>query len=73
MIPKPALPHVTFSERFTAALDQMQEKLVHLIANAPLLLLALLVVLASVWLGGDVSRRMRILRRISRSNPSMEG
>lgn len=73
MIPKPALPHVTFSERFTAALDQMQEKLVHLIANAPLLLLALLVVLASVWLGGVVSRRMRILRRISRSNPYMEG
>jgi len=73
MISRSALPHATLSERFTAALDQMQEKLVHLIANAPLLLLALLIVLVSVWLGGVISRRMRIVRRISQSNPYMEG
>lgn len=71
--PTPALASATLSERFTTALDQVQEKLVHLIANAPLLLLALLIVLASVWLGGIISRRMRILRRISQSNPYMEG
>lgn len=70
---QPALPHATLSDRFTAALDQVQEKLVHLLASAPLLLLALLIVFLSIWLGGVLSRRMRVLRRISQSNPYMEG
>lgn len=69
----PAPLHSTLSERYSAALDQVQEKLVHLLANAPLLLLALLIVLTSIWLGGVLSRRMRVLRRISQSNPYMEG
>lgn len=59
--------------RFAVALDQMQAKLVQLVANAPLLLVAILIVLASLWLGRVVSRRMRGLRRISRDNPYMDG
>ena len=46
---QPALPHATLSDRFTAALDQVQEKLVHLLASAPLLLLALLQAAGSDW------------------------
>lgn len=61
------------SERFLDALDKVQDKLVHLAASTPLLLVALLIVLAAIWLGGIVSRRMRVLRRISGSNPYMDG
>ena len=60
-------------ERFMAALEQVQDKLLHLVASAPLLLIALLIVLFASWLGGVISRRMRIVKRISSSNPSMEG
>ncbi|GAB1407285.1 hypothetical protein MASR1M8_12040 [Thermomonas brevis] len=61
------------ASRFGEALDLMQAKLVQLIANAPLLLVAVLIVLASLWLGRVVSQRMRGLRRISRDNPYMDG
>lgn len=63
----------SLGERFMAALDQVQDKLLHLVASAPLLLVALLIILFSAWLGRFVSRRMLVLQRISRSNPYMEG
>jgi small-conductance mechanosensitive channel len=59
--------------RFAAALDLMETKLVKLVANAPLLLVAILIVLFSIWLGSFVARRMRVLTRIARSNPYMDG
>jgi small conductance mechanosensitive channel len=61
------------SERFMTALEQVQDKLLHLVASIPLLLIALLIVLFASWLGGVASRRMRIVKRISSSNPYMEG
>lgn len=64
---------VSVSQRFFAALDQVQDKLLHLLASTPLLLVAILIVLASVWLGGVASRHMRILPRISDHNPYMDG
>ena len=63
----------TLHDRFLAALEQVQDKLLHLLANSPLLLVAILIVLGSIWLGGVISRRMHILNRISRSNPYMDG
>lgn len=63
----------SLAERFTTALEQVQDKLLHLVASIPLLLVALLIVLFASWLGGVVSRRMRIVKRISSSNPYMEG
>ena len=68
----PPTPHGLY-ERFLEALEQMQDKLVHLLANSPLLLVAVLIVLGAFWLGGVISRRMRVLTRISRSNPYMAG
>lgn len=65
--------HASLSDRFQAAFDQAQEKLLHLLASAPLLMLAILIVLASIWLGGVAARRMRVVSRISQSNPYMEG
>ena len=61
------------ASRFGDALDQMQLRLVQLVANAPLLLVAVLIVLMSLWLGRVVSQHMRGLRRISRDNPYMDG
>lgn len=59
--------------QFGKAFEQVEAKLVKLVVNAPLLVLAVLIVLFSLWLGGFVSRRMRLLTRISRSNPYMDG
>jgi len=59
--------------QFSAALELMESKLVKLVANAPLLLVAILIVLFSMWLGNFVARRMRVLTRIARSNPYMDG
>ncbi|MFT4178028.1 MAG: mechanosensitive ion channel family protein [Thermomonas sp.] len=67
------LAATTLAERFSHAMDELQSKLVHLVVNAPLLLVAILIVLFSLWLGGVVSRRMHVLRRISRANPYMDG
>lgn len=67
------LPTHSLSARFLEAMEQVQDKLLHLLASSPLLLLAILIVLASAWLGGFISRRMRILSRISHSNPYMDG
>lgn len=66
-------PSPPLSQRFLEAMEQVQDKLLHLLASAPLLLLAILIVLGAVWLGGFVSRRMRVLTHISRSNPYMDG
>jgi len=59
--------------QFGKAFEQVEAKLVELVANAPLLVLAIAIVLLSLWLGGFASRRMRVLTRISRSNPYMDG
>ncbi|RZA18699.1 MAG: mechanosensitive ion channel family protein [Lysobacteraceae bacterium] len=61
------------ADRFAQALDQVQAKLVQLVASAPLLLVAVLIVLLSLSLGGFLSRRMRVVTRLSRSNPYMDG
>ena len=63
----------SIGERFMSALEQVQDKLLHLVASIPLLLIALLIVLFASWLGGVASRRMRIVKRISSTNPYMEG
>lgn len=68
-----AVQHSALVERFAAALDLMETKLVKLVASAPLLLVAILIVLFSMWLGSFVARRMRLLTRIARSNPYMDG
>ena len=59
--------------QFGKAFEQVEAKLVKLVVNAPLLVLAVAIVLFSLWLGGIASRRMRVLTRISRSNPYMDG
>ncbi len=59
--------------RFTAALREVQGKLVRMVANLPLLVVAILIVMLSAWLGGFLSRRLRFLKRIGGSNPYMEG
>ena len=63
----------SLGERFMTALEQVQDKLLQLVASIPLLLIALLIVLFASWLGGVASRRMRIVKRISSTNPYMEG
>lgn len=76
MTPAPANAlalHAPLSQRFQAAFEQVQEKLLHLLASAPLLLLAVVIVFGAIWLGGVAARRMRLVQRISQSNPYMEG
>ncbi|GHB96376.1 mechanosensitive ion channel family protein [Thermomonas carbonis] len=63
----------SLGERFMQALEQVQDKLLHLVASIPLLLIALLIVLFASWLGGFASRHMRMVKRLSSSNPYMEG
>lgn len=57
--------------RFHTALVQVEIKLLQLVAAAPLLLVAVLIVLLAAWLGRVLSRRTNWLRR-SR-NPYMDG
>ena len=59
--------------RFSAALNEVEAKLVRLTARLPLLIVALLIVMLSVWLGGVLGRRLPIVARISNSNPYMDG
>ena len=68
-----AVEHSNLYVRFAAALDLMETKLVKLVASAPLLLVAILIVLFSIWFGSFMARRMRVLTRIARSNPYMDG
>jgi len=70
----PAMAHAAqLPAHFEKAFGELEAKLVKLVVSAPLLVLAILIVLCSLWLGGFVSRRMHVLERISRSNPYMEG
>lgn len=62
----------TLSERFHSALDQATGKLVHLLAAAPLLLVALVIVLLAIWIGRFVGRRAGTFRLRSQ-NPYMAG
>jgi len=57
--------------RFDVALGQVEGKLVRLVAAAPLLLVALAIVLLSMWIGRGLSRRRGWLRLRS-GNPYME-
>src|SRR5580765_3110763 len=59
--------------RIRAAVGELKGKLVRLVINLPLLVLAILVVMFSVWLGGFISRRMQLVKRISKRNPYMDG
>lgn len=61
------------SVRFRSALDEVQAKLVRLIASLPLLAVAILIVVLASWLGGFISGRMRLVKRLSRHNPYMDG
>ncbi|MGV8922158.1 MAG: mechanosensitive ion channel family protein [Thermomonas sp.] len=69
----PALPSGDLSDRFGAALDQVQAKLLALAAGAPLLLLALVIVVGAIWIGGLLSRHLHILTRLSKRNPYIDG
>lgn len=60
------------SLRFSIAMSEAKGKLVRLVANLPLLLVAVLVVMLSVWLGGVLGRHLPIVSRISKRNPYME-
>ncbi len=59
--------------RFSAAISEVKGKLVRLVANLPLLAVALLIVVLSVWLGGVIGRRLHVVQRIASRNPYMEG
>ncbi len=69
----PALQSGDLSERFGAALEQVQAKLLALAAGAPLLLVAIVIIIAAIWLGGLLSSRLHILRRLSKRNPYIDG
>ena len=73
MSPSEAAAAHDLAGRFLLALDQVQAKLLKLVASAPLLLAAIAIVMLSFWLGGFASRRMRTLTRLSHSNPYMGG
>lgn len=61
------------SVRFRSALDEVQAKLVRLVVSLPLLVIAVLIVAIAAWLGGFISGRMRLLKRLSQHNPYMDG
>jgi small-conductance mechanosensitive channel len=65
--------HSVLYTRFAAALDLVAARLVKLVAGAPLLLVAILLVLFAAWLGSFLSRRMRVLARLGGNNPYMDG
>ena len=66
------LPGTDLHTRFQTALGQVEGKLVQLVAAAPLLLVAITIVLLAAWLGRVLSRRGPWLRLHSH-NPYMEG
>lgn len=65
--------HLSFLDAVADAFAEVQDKVAKLVANLPLLIVAILIVAFSVWFGSWVSRRMKILRRISNQNPYMDG
>ena len=68
-----ALPAGVVADRFGAAMAKVQAKLLALAAGAPLLLVAILIVLASIWLGGLLGRHLHVLSRLSKRNPYIDG
>ena len=68
-----ALPAADLSDRFGAALLKVQAKLLALAASAPLLVVALVIVLVSIWLGGLLGRHLHVLTRLSERNPYIDG
>ncbi len=58
--------------QFLAAWSQMTGKLAGIVAKTPLLVIALLVVMFAGWLGGVLSRNLRLLR-LRTDNPYMDG
>ncbi|MEO6227687.1 MAG: mechanosensitive ion channel domain-containing protein [Thermomonas sp.] len=68
-----ALPADDLTARFGAAWLKVQAKLLALAASAPLLLVALIIVLASIWIGGLLSRHLHVLTRLSERNPYIDG
>ena len=68
-----ALPAGDLSDRFGIALLKVQAKLLAFAASAPLLLVALVIVLASIWMGGLLGRHMHVLTRLSERNPYIDG
>ena len=65
--------HLPFLQSVENSFADVQEKFAKLIANLPLLVVAVLIVAFAMWFGSWVSRRMKILRRISNHNPYMDG
>lgn len=61
------------TDRFSAALNVVTDKLLRLVAAAPLLLVAIAIVLLATWLGRLASNRMQWLRRFRSPNPYMDG
>ncbi len=68
-----ALPSGDLSDRFGMAFEQVQAKLLALAAGAPLLLVALVIVLGAFWIGGLLSRHLHFLTRLSERNPFIDG
>ncbi len=58
--------------RLRSGFDQVMTKLVRLLAAAPLLLIAIAIILAMAWLGSFLSRRLHWMRMRSH-NPYMDG
>ena len=73
MTPSQTATSQDLANRFAVALEQVQAKLVKLVASAPLLLVAIAIVIVSLWAGRVISQRFRVLSRVSRSNPYMDG
>jgi len=70
----PTLPplETDLRDRFDLTLDKLALDFAALLAWLPLLVVALLIVLFSVWLGGFVSRRLHLIR-LRTGNPYMNG
>ncbi len=68
--PEPAAD-VDVRERFDLTFDKVAGKFADLLAKTPMLLAALLIVVAASWLGGFVSRRLHWMR-LRTDNPYMD-
>ncbi|MEO5629762.1 MAG: mechanosensitive ion channel family protein [Thermomonas sp.] len=68
-----ATPGAHISETFAAALLQVQAKLLALLASAPLLLLAIVIIVLAIALGNILSKHLHFLSRLSQRNPYLDG
>lgn len=62
----------SLGSHFASAWSQVVARLAEVAAKAPLLLVALLIVMFAAWLGGVLSRNLRLLR-LRTDNPYMDG